>query len=86
MTRALLLAPLVVGSGCAINMDNAKAALSPRAATELGCPSSKLDFEEVKQPLAASTVLVKGCGKTQSYRLLEGQWVPAPPAPPPPAY
>lgn len=77
MRRLVWLSLSVLATSCAINMDNVRKALSPRASSDLSCKASSLDFEEVKQTLSAPRVLVKGCGKSQEYELVQSQWKPA---------
>lgn len=62
--------------GCAFDLARVRADLSPRASQELSCPAAQLTFKEVKVPLAASNVLVTGCGKSDEFTLEEGRWRP----------
>ncbi|MBE2254385.1 MAG: hypothetical protein IAE78_32960 [Myxococcus sp.] len=61
---------------CSFDLAAVRAELTPRAANDLGCKANKLDFEEIKAPLAPSNVRVTGCGKKNEYSLVEGRWTP----------
>lgn len=65
---ALLLA------GCSLNLAQVRDQLTPRAKADLECKGSQLEFEEVKQTLAASNVKVTGCGRTVEYVMVQSQW------------
>lgn len=71
MRRIVLLAAL---SGCSFNLAQVRDDLTPRAKADLSCKGSQLEFEEVKQTLAASNVKVTGCGRTVEYMLVQSQW------------
>ncbi|MDX2013510.1 MAG: hypothetical protein SFW67_25180 [Myxococcaceae bacterium] len=76
--RPFVLAVGAAGLGaCAFDLARVRADLSPRASQEFSCPADKLTFQEVKVPLAASNVLVSGCGKSEEFTLEEGRWRPA---------
>jgi hypothetical protein len=72
-----LLGLCLIAAGCALNMDNVKAALSSRASSDLSCKPASVEFEEIKQTLSAPRVRAKGCGKSQEYELVQSQWKPA---------
>lgn len=61
-------------SGCSLNLAQVRDQLTPRAKADLECKASQLEFEEVKQPLAASNVKVSGCGRSVEYFLAQSQW------------
>ncbi|MDP3499587.1 MAG: hypothetical protein Q8S33_04620 [Myxococcales bacterium] len=63
-------------SGCSFDMAAVRTELGPRAANDLGCKPSAIEFEEVKQPLSPSNVRVAGCGKKNEYTLVQGRWTP----------
>lgn len=83
MRRFALLALL---SGCSFNLAQVRDELTPRATSDLSCKGSQLEFEEVKQTLAASNVKVSGCGRSVEYVMVQSQWrlvAPLRPADPP---
>ncbi|MBM4778870.1 MAG: hypothetical protein GQE15_14290 [Archangiaceae bacterium] len=77
---------LLLFAGCSLNLAQVREELTPRAKADLECKGSQLEFEEVKQPLAASNVKVSGCGRSAEYFLAQSQWrlvAPLRPAEPP---
>lgn len=71
-------------SGCALNMVQVREELTPRAVIDLSCKGSKLEFAEVQQLLAPSTVKVTGCGRSAEYALEQSKWRPVKSSGPPP--
>ncbi|MBL8936933.1 MAG: hypothetical protein JNM69_20400 [Archangium sp.] len=65
---------LLLLAGCSLNLAQVRDQLTPRATSDLSCKASQLEFEEVKQPLAASNVKVSGCGRSVEYFLVQSQW------------
>lgn len=77
---------LALLSGCSFNLAQLRDELTPRATADLSCKGSQLEFEEVKQTLAASNVKVSGCGRSVEYVMVQSQWrlvAPLRPADPP---
>jgi hypothetical protein len=72
--RRGLLVALVALAGCSLNMAQVREELLPRARADLSCNGSELQFEELKQTLAASNVRVTGCGREIEYVLVQSQW------------
>lgn len=71
--------------GCTLDLARIREEMTPRARSDLSCKGS-LEFEELKQTLAASNLKVTGCGKTAEYVLVQSQWrlvQPLRPADPP---
>lgn len=84
--RAIFIASIVAvtGSACALNMEQVRAELTPRAVTDLSCKAGKLEFTEVQQILAPSRVKVTGCGRAAEYALEQSRWRPVKSSGPPP--
>lgn len=71
-------------ASCALNLEQVRAELTPRAVTDLSCKASKLEFAEVQQLLAPSRVKVTGCGRFAEYMLEQSRWRPVKSSGPPP--
>lgn len=82
MRFALLV--LLSTASCALNLEQVRAELTPRAVTDLSCKASKLEFAEVQQLLAPSRVKVTGCGRFAEYMLEQSRWRPVKSSGPPP--
>ncbi|MBL8921683.1 MAG: hypothetical protein JNJ54_22680 [Myxococcaceae bacterium] len=83
--RAVFFASIAVSAAsCALNLEQVRTELTPRAVSDLSCKASKLEFTEVQQLLAPSRVKVTGCGRFAEYMLEQSRWRPVKSSGPPP--
>lgn len=74
--RASVLVALVL-CGCSTPMAQLKVELGRRASDVLGCPEEKLTYKELDRLISSTKVMVSGCGRDSTWKLVESRWTRA---------
>lgn len=72
--KKLVLASLVVSSGCSTPLAQLRKDVGPPAARYLECPEEKLTIEELQRLFMTTRVKITGCGRSEVYVLEESRW------------
>jgi hypothetical protein len=67
-------APLALLLGCSTPTAQLRKELGPRVSEEFNCPEDQLVIKETDRLISTTRVLVRGCGKSASFALVEGRW------------
>ncbi|HEY0881090.1 MAG TPA: hypothetical protein VGD87_06160, partial [Archangium sp.] len=66
-------------AACSTPRAQLKLELGPRVSDEMECPQDQLQYKELDRLISTTKVEISGCGKTTTWKIVEGRWTKARP-------